>query len=89
MEMTLEGSNSAETFPPRVSNMRIRRGKTCEAPSRLVVNFCSFGRDHDSNRYRTSTLRKDEVNSVLTIQHGQYFRCTSNASVRLCVQLIQ
>lgn len=51
MEMTLEGSNSAETFPPRIGNMRIRRGKICEGLDRTVVNFWLFGRHHESNRY--------------------------------------
>lgn len=30
MEMTLEGSNSAETFPPGVGGVRLHRGKIRE-----------------------------------------------------------
>jgi hypothetical protein len=30
MEMNLEGSNSAETFPPGVGGVRLHRGKICE-----------------------------------------------------------
>ena len=40
MEMTLEGSNSAETFPPGVGGVRLHTGKICEVSgSKWVINF--------------------------------------------------
>lgn len=43
MEMTLEGSNSAETFPPGVGGVRLHRGKIREgvhlSDSRLFLNL--------------------------------------------------
>src|ERR1700759_3093680 len=44
MEMTLEGSNSAETFPPGVGGVRLHTGKIREvSDSKWAVDFfCCF-----------------------------------------------
>lgn len=42
MELTLEGSNSAETSPPGAGGVRLHHGKICEVRACRMVDFFAF-----------------------------------------------